>query len=276
MNKYTVLLGLAAMSSALSFAQQDHSAAPMIAPQQTAMSEDQYAASLEEPGRQESEALILERFREAFPNKPRMAVLWNSEFPNRVSDWYNQRRGSLGVTGELSVTGSKDAREERGRASATGQVEHRGSATTHSERDNTALNLQSGLIDSFRSAGATVIDQSMARRITDNELESGTFERASPDQLRLQMRALAKHADYVLELIIGNNYIHDGLYQIRVLSVKDASILATFSTEARPPDSEVESAWVVSGSGFDKRERAVPAETIGREIALRTMIKMSQ
>ena len=159
MNKYTVLLGLAAMSSALSFAQQDHSAAPMIAPQQTAMSEDQYAASLEEPGRQESEALILERFREAFPNKPRMAVLWNSEFPNRVSDWYNQRRGSLGVTGELSVTGSKDAREERGRASATGQVEHRGSATTHSERDNTALNLQSGLIDSFRSAGATVIDQ---------------------------------------------------------------------------------------------------------------------
>jgi len=276
MNKYTALLGLVAMSSTLSFAQQDHSAAPMIAPPQTAMSEEQYAASLEEPGRQESEASILAHFRKAFPNKPRLAVFWNSEFPNRVSDWYNQRRGSIGVSGELSVTGGKDAREEKSRASVAGQVEHRGSATTHSERDNTALNLQSGLIDSFRSAGATVIDQSMARRITDNDLENGTFERASPDQLRLQMRALAKHADFVLELIIGNDYLHDGLYQIRVLSVKDASILATFSTEARPPDSEVESAWVVSGSGFDKRERAISAETVGREIALRTMMKMSQ
>jgi hypothetical protein len=276
MNKQAMLLLLGAMSSTVTFAQRDHDAAPMLAPAQTAMSEQQFAESMEESGRQQSESSILKSFRLSFPNKPRVAVFWNREFPHRVSDWYSNTRTSVNAKGKLLVQGGENPREETGRGSISEQHEYRGGPTANSHSNNVALSLQSGLIRALNSGGATVIDQSMARRITDNALEGGTFERSSPDQLRLQMRALAKHADYVLELVIGSNYVDDGLYQVRVLSIKDASILTTFSTQAKPPESETESAWVVAGSGFEKRNKPVPAEVYGREIALRTMANMSQ
>jgi hypothetical protein len=136
--------------------------------------------------------------------------------------------------------------------------------------------LQSGLISAFKQGGATVIDQAMAQRITDNALEDGTFERASPDQLRLQMRALSQQADYVLELVVGSEFDRDGLYQVRVLSVKDASLLAVFNTDGKPPGSEDQHTWVVADSGFEKRDRPQPMSATGKEIALHTMAQMSQ
>lgn len=269
-------LPLAWLASSHALAQQDHPATEMMAPAQVPMSEEAYAESLRDPSRRPPEQDVIRRFRQAFPDqgKPRIAVFWNREFPTRVSDWYSHHRGSLNAKGELSVTG-KDAREEKGRATLTMEQESRGGLRP-SDRNAIALGLQGGLISAFKQGGATLIDQSMAQRITDNALEDGTFERASPDQLRLQMRALSQHADYVLELVVGSEFDRDGLYQVRVLSVKDASVVAVFNTDGKPPGSEDQHAWVVTDGGFEKRDRPQPMSTTGKEIALHTMAQMSQ
>lgn len=271
-----IALPFAWLASSQVLAQQDHPATEMMAPAQAPMSEEAYAESLRDQSQRPPEQDVINRFRQAFPDqgKPRIAVFWNREFPSRVSDWYSHYRSSLNAKGELNVTG-KDAREEKGRATLTVEQESRYGLRT-SDRNTIALGLQGGLISAFKQGGATVIDQAMAQRITDNALEDGTFERASPDQLRLQMRALSQQADYVLELVVGSEFDRDGLYQVRVLSVKDASVVAVFNTDGKPPGSEDQHAWVVAESGFEKRDRPQPMSATGKEIALHTMAQMSQ
>jgi hypothetical protein len=63
---------------------------------------------------------------------------------------------------------------------------------------------------------------------------------------------------------------------VRVLSVKDASLLAVFNTDGKPPGSEDQHAWVVADSGCAKRDRPQPMSATGKEIALHTMAQMSQ
>ena len=111
--------------SSQSLAQQDHPATDMMAPAQAPMSEEAYAESLRDQSQRPPEQDVISRFRQAFPDqgKPRIAVFWNREFPNRVSDWYSHYRGSLNAKGELSVTG-KNAREEKGRATLTLSLIH--------------------------------------------------------------------------------------------------------------------------------------------------------
>ncbi|MDX1803175.1 MAG: hypothetical protein R3292_03785 [Alcanivorax sp.] len=271
-----LVIPLAWLASSQVLAQQDHPAAAMMAPAQVPMSEEKYAESQRDTAQRPPEKAVIKRFRQAFPapGKPRIAVFWNRQFPARVSDWYSYYRNRLSAGGELAVTG-KNARQEKGHGSLSTGQENRGELQ-QPDHNALALGLQSGLIAAFKRGGATVIDQAMAQRITDNALEDGTFERASPDQQRLQMRALARHADYVLELVVGSEFDRDGLYQVRVLSVQDASVVAVFSTDGKPPGSKDKHVWVVGDDGFEKRDPPQPMSVTGKEIALQTMASMSQ
>ena len=52
-------------------------------------------------------------------------------------------------------------------------------------------------------------------RITDNALETGEFSRLSPDQRRLEMRALGEHADMLLVF----RELTSDQFQVEVLDV---------------------------------------------------------
>lgn len=253
----------------------DHAAAPMMAPARAPMSEARFNELAEVQGRSLPAETIITRFKVRHAQSPRFAVFWNRELPTRVSDWHGDLRSS--VEGSASVSGEFDdkAVDLQGRSRGAAQVERRGGQPADAGSGTMAFDLQAGLATAFAEAGARIIEQSLAMRLTDNALEDGSFSRLSPDQARLQMRALAEHADYVLELradALGD----DPVYRVRILSVKDASVVAAFSSSGRPPESEQAKVWVVGEGGYTRRDRPQTADAVGRELALHAMEQLSR
>jgi hypothetical protein len=269
------VLCLAGASATPLLAADEHKAAPMMAPADAPVREQEFEKGNRPEGRQATAQDILERFRARFAGEDplRFAVFWNRELPERISDWRSQRRVVLGISGEAKGTDQDKATDLESRGAITSQAEYRGTRR-HYDSD-TAFALQSGLIRALREAGVSVIDQALAQRITDNALEDGTFARLSPDRARLAMRALDRHAEYVLELTAGENFGDEATYNVRVLSVNDASILASFTTPARPPETSDQTEWVTTESGYEKRERPLSMTQVGRELALETLSRMA-
>jgi len=268
------LLVAGLVSAAPLSAEQSHPAAPMAAPATSVLSERAFEEGNEPVFRTRTAEQIIAAFTAQHPETgPRIAVFWNDALPSRVSDWHGRSRSAVAGSGEVQGQMEGNPVELRGQSHVSAQSEQRGGY--REQRDSgLATALQGGLISTLREARATVVDQAMAQRITDNALEDGTFNRLSPDQLRLQMRALGEHADYVLELTARASVSDYERYQIRVLSVSDASVLATFTTSGQPPKDERESVWVAAPGGYERRERPVPINRIGRELALQSMDRM--
>ena len=90
------------------------------------------------------------------------------------------------------------------------------------------------------------------------------------------MRALAEHADFVMELTAGPSFEDQPVYQVRVLSTRDASVLAVFtSTGRRDNDEDPPYQWVATDRGYEKRVQPVSLAETGRELALQTMARMA-
>lgn len=248
----------------------DHAAAPMKASPQKPLTEDDLINEANASQRSESARDILQRFAEGMgQDNPRMAIFWNRGFNDQVSDWASRRR--VVVSGEGSLNGEipdGDINLE-GQSRAAAQVETRGG------RGNApmapAFDLQSGFVSQLTRAGITIVDRDAIMRITDDALENGEFSRLSPDQARLEMRALGQHADYlmVLSQVSGNEF------NIRILDVTDGSIRAMVSSNGVPPETDEDRRWVATDKGFEKRDRQVSLKDVGQELALQTLANLS-
>ena len=275
------LIRFAALGAALALAgtagaQNDHSPAPMMAPAKAPLSEEAYREQQAPGGRRDDADTITARFRERFSGdgEARIAVLWNEALSSRVSDWQSRQRATVGVRGEFEASGPDGDSQGNAQGQATAQNEYRDGERPTDNR--AAHELQSGLITTFRSAGASVVDRALAARLTDNALEDGSFSRLSPDNARLRMRALAEHADFVMELTAGPSFEDQPVYQVRVLSTRDASVLAVFtSTGRRDNDEDPPYQWVATDRGYEKRVQPVSLAETGRELALQTMARMA-
>lgn len=257
------LLPLAAQAAS------DHAAAPMKAAPQKPLTADDLKNEANASQRSESADSILERFQRGMgQNNPRMAVFWNREFNDQVSDWASRRR--VVVSGEGSLRGEIPEGDVNldGESRAAAQVETR--SARRLEPAAPAFDLQSGFVAQFTRAGVTVVDRDAIMRITDNALENGEFSRLSPDQARLEMRALDQHADYLMVL----SQVSTDEFQIRILDIKDGSIQAMVSSNGVPPETDEDRRWVATDSGFEKRERRVSLNDVGQELALQALAEL--
>ena len=134
-----------------------------------------------------------------------------------------------------------------------------------------AFELQRGLVSQMVEAGVTVVDRAAIMRITDNALETGEFSRLSPDQRRLEMRALGEHADMLLVF----RELTSDQFQVEVLDVRNGSIRVMLSSNGVPPEKAGSNQWKATDRGFQKVEQTVTLDEIGRELALQTLAKLS-
>lgn len=247
----------------------DHAPAPMKAPHQKPLTEQDLRTEANASQRTESAEAIIERFRAGLGNtNPRIAIFWNRAFNDQVSDWASQRRVVV------SEQGSVHGRIPAGEVSLDGKANAAAQAETRSARRSApmapAFDLQAGLVAELARAGATIVDRDAIMRITDNALENGEFSRLSPDQARLEMRALSQHADYlmVLSQVAGNEFT------IRVLNVSNGAIRAMVSSNGVPPATDADRRWMATDRGFEKRERQVSLRDVGQELALQTLAEL--
>lgn len=249
----------------------DHAAAPMKAAPQKPLTVDDLRNEANAAQRTETAEAILQRFRAGVGNdNPRMAVFWNRAFNDQVSDWASQRR--VVVSGQGSLRGEiPDGKINLdGQSNAAAQVE------TRAGRRNAplapAFDLQSGFVSQLTRAGVNVVDRDAILRITDNALENGEFARLSPDQARLEMRALSEHADYLMVL----SQVSGREFHVRVLDVTDGAIRAMVNSNGVPPETDEDRRWVATDRGFEKLERQVSLRDVGQELALQTLDAFAQ
>lgn len=247
----------------------DHAAAPMKAEPQKPLTEDDLVNEANASQRSESAQAILDRFSKGMgQTDPRIAIFWNRAFNDQVSDWASRRRVVV------SSTGSLRGEVPEGDVNLDGDSRSAVQSETRSGRSSgpaaPAFDLQSGFVSQLNRAGVKVVDRDTIMRITDNALEDGTFERLSPDQARLEMRALDQHADYLLVL----SEVASDDFQIRVLNVKDGSVRTMVSSNGMPPETEEDRRWIATDNGFEKREKRVSMRDVGQELALQTLAEL--
>lgn len=252
-------------------ASQTHEAAPMMAPAQKPLTDDDLIDDRSAPQRQESADSIVQRFRAAFGSEtPRVAVFWNRTFDDQVSDWSSNTRGVVSARGSLKgeVPDGKVNLDGQGQVAAQGEYR----SNRRAAPAGPAFELQSGLVSQLNDAGVTVVDRDAIMRITDNALETGDFSRLSPDQRRLEMRALGEHADM---LLVFRKLAHDK-FEIEVLDVRDGAIRAMLSSNGVPPEKDKSRQWKATDHGFQKVEQTVTLDEIGQELALQTLAKLGR
>lgn len=247
----------------------DHAAAPMKASPLKPLTEDDLINEANASQRSESADSILKRFQQGLgQNAPRMAIFWNREFNDQVSDWASRRR--MVVSGEGSLSGEIP----EGNVNLDGKSRTAAQAETRSARRSgpaaPAFDLQSGLVFQLTQAGVTVVDRDAIMRITDNALENGEFSRLSPDQARLEMRALEQHADHLMVL----SQIDAEQFQIRILDINSGAVQAMVSSNGVPPETDEDRRWIATDSGFEKREKRVSLKDVGRELALQALASL--
>lgn len=252
-------------------ASQSHEAAPMMAPAQKPLTDSDLQNERSVPQRLESEEAILDRFRAAFDgNTPRVAVFWNRAFDDQVSDWRSSTRGVVSARGSLKGNVPDGNVDLQGQSQIAAQGEYRSNRTTGPA--SPAFELQSGLVSQLTEAGVTVVDRNAIMRITDNALETGDFSRLSPDQRRLEMRALGEHADMLLVF----RRIADDRFEIEVLDVHSGSIRAMLSSNGVPPEKNKARQWKATDHGFQKVEHTFTLDEIGGELALQTLASVAR
>jgi len=252
-------------------ASQSHEAAPMMAPAQKPLTDNDLQNERSEPQRQESASAILDRFRAAFDgNMPRVAVFWNRAFDDQVSDWRSNTRGVLSARGSLNGSVPDGNVDLQGQSQVAAQGEYRSNPTAGPA--SPAFELQSGLVSQLTKAGVTVVDRNAIMRITDNALETGDFSRLSPDQRRLEMRALGEHADMLLVF----RRLADDRFEIEVLDVHNGSVRAMLSSNGVPPEKAKARQWKATDHGFQKVEQTVTLNEIGGELALQTLASVAR
>lgn len=257
------LLPLAAQAAS------DHAAAPMKAAPQKPLTADDLKNEANASRRSESADGILERFQQGMgQSNPRMAIFWNREFNDQVSDWASRRRIVVSGTGSLRGEVPDGDLNLDGESRTAVQSETR--SGRHSAAAAPAFDLQTGFINQLTRAGVAVIDRDAIMRITDNTLEDGTFERLSPDQARLEMRALDQHADYLMVL----SQVASDEFRIRILDVENGSIQAMVSSNGVPPETDGDRRWIATDNGFEKREKRVSMGDVGQELALQVLAEL--
>lgn len=267
----TAVAAVLLMGAGAALAAGDHAAAPMMASPQKPLTEDDLRNEANAPQRSESATSIIDRFKSGFGrSNPRIAVFWNRDFSEQVSDWASTRRIVVSGKGNLQGEVPDGKVQLDGNGSQAAQAEFR-SAGASAKNSAPAFDLQAGFISQMGAAGVQVLDRTAIMRITDNALETGDFSRLSPDQARLEMRALGEHADYLLEL----SQVKSREFHIRVLDVRNGSVQTMLSSNGQPPESDKDRRWVATDHGFEKKKHKVTLADVGQELALQTLAKMA-
>ena len=270
--------GFALLASSLAAQPVDHQAAPMMAPAQPPVTHERWVELHADtpPQRTRSSASVREEFATRYQRQesPRLAVLWDRSFDDRLSDWQADRRSTLSREGQSAEvrTGVNAGTQER-RGSSTQQWQDERRVIDHSQGAERDPRVRNGLLQSLSQSGVRVVDRAVLMRIADRERTESRSLSAAPDVQRVETSALLDHADYLIE--VSSVAGQPGVWEIHARSLSDGRVITRFRSSGEPPEHERTSSWVATSRGYEKREASVSPEERGEEIALAIMEALS-
>ncbi len=249
----------------------DHPASEMMAPPAEVTTRAKMLEEEEEQGtRTMSREEVQERFRATHPEGLRLAFYYNRRFSDRISDWVASERFVVAGTGRRSEQGPDGDTAEQGRGNVAMQAERRRAPA--SAGPGPAAELQGGYVSTMRQVGVRLVERGTMMRLADASREDGTFTRGAPDHQRLEVQALSEHADVLVEIrALNAPTAEKPRFEMRLVDVKDGTLLAVLETGGVPPEEEYPYQWVGTDSGFERDRPPLTLSQVGTELALITM-----
>lgn len=229
----------------------------------------------------------IDNARSAFPGayararKPRIMIFWNRNFSDEVTTVYRDR---LHIEDNRSASGaaftdrtdywdgqtnsadvSASSRRTLDASVVTDRVDSPNSRVASQPAD---YQLEGAFTDALIGAGAILIDRSVSMRLTALGKDPGD----TPNVQTLEAKALTAKADLLLEVQqYADSAAPSGVgFRVSVRDVRQARIIASFTTTARPETGPAK--WVAGRYGFEKATPVAPSlRRVGEQLGAETL-----
>jgi hypothetical protein len=273
------------------FADQTHAASKMLTPP-PAKKESQVTSTLIEKRQQ-----VLTKFSASYEiaGEPGIAVFWNREFDDQLSQWYQTFRTSQ--TGESSIkgkdkfepAGGDDPAYERnvsggGKIVSAQYVEVRDKVQSRAgfNNESKSFGFSAGFTSAFLSVPAKILDRKAIMRLVQRDGAKEAGAEMISDYQKVETDALVGYAEYLAEILLTPDQSGDSswAFMVTVKSVSTGQVVAMFkSTANKPFDEPQETRWVATSTGYqketDERKIGTPEE-VGQQLAYETMQALSK
>jgi hypothetical protein len=230
------------------------------------------------PDFEKAAAEAVERFRKVYREhgSPRIAVYWNRQLTDRLSQWVTTHRLVVTGSGSVAEEGTHGAwsRSRSGEAVVHGQRLERDPLRPGPD-EPWGWAFQSGFLRPLMGAGVKVVDRAAILRIT----ASGAGAKAVPvaDDQVVEVSALQGFADLLVEILVSPSAQSPTSYEINatVKDVKDGVIMAYVNSRNLIQES-VTREYVATNRGFELQERPPQLERVATNLALRVMNALAE
>jgi len=274
-----------------SWANQSHPASKMLAPPPN---KDQKVI---EPTLIEKRHTVLNHFIKSYETagQPGIAVFWNREFDDQLSQWYQALRTSQ--TGETAIkgkdkfepSGGDDPAYERnvsggGKIVAAQYLEVRDKVQNRRGfgNESESFDFSAGFTSTFLSVPAKILDRKAIMRLVQRDGAKEAGAEMISDYQKVETDALVGYAEYLAEILLTPDQSGDTswAFMVTVKSVSTGQVVAMFkSTANKPFEEQQKTQWVATDSGYqketDERKIGTPTE-VGEQLALETMQALSK
>jgi hypothetical protein len=225
--------------------------------------------------------------------KPRLALYWNRQLSEALSDWYSDVRMVQGSQNNSSMSGDFNL-TQAGNSQNSLEIQRRiPDSRRGAVSESFEWEFQEAFLAPFLEAGATVVDRgAMMRLAAADEPASG--------EKTIEVRGLQGKADYLMEVLVAPNWKSSTGYELRsrIIDVKTGAIVAMVNSKnlkewnpekqvvatdrgfVDPADAEDEDEsfgpqgedkYRATASGFERRRKPPKLPKIAQNLAYNTM-----
>ena len=224
--------------------------------------------------------------------RPRLALYWNKQLSEALSDWYSDVRVVNSSQNNSSMSGDFNLNQS-GNSQNTLEVQRR---TQDSRRgavtESFEWEFQEAFLAPFLEAGATIVDRGAMMRFA-------AADQPSSGEKTIEVRGLQGKADYLLEVLVSPNWQSSTGYELRtrILDVKTGAIVAMVNSKnlkewnpekqiqatdkgfVNPNDDDDdesfgpqgEDKYRATGTGFERKRKPPKLSKIAQNLAYNTM-----
>lgn len=190
--------------------------------------------------------------------KPRLALYWNRQLSEALSDWYSDSRVVNGSQSNSSMSGEFNLNQS-GNSQNTMEVQRR----VQDQRrgvvpESFEWEFQDAFLAPFLEAGATIIDRGAMMRFT-------AADEPTSSEKTIEVRGLQGKADYLMEILVSPNWKSTTGYELRtrILDIKTGAIVAMVNSK-NTKDWNPEKPMLATDHGFvDPRDADEDDESFG-------------
>jgi hypothetical protein len=243
---------------------------------------------------------VRNNFRVAYKKagSPSIALFWNREFNDQLSQWYVDKRvtatheDTVDLTGNhmsadkdknwsTNISGNSTSSDEHSFSECKGGQCYQELSVNSSRGDNIQnraeeFGFNSGFISSLLTGKARLLDRAAIMRLTQRDKAKQAGKEIESDRKTIETDSLIGYAEYLAEIIYStkSNTQLGMTFLVTIKEVATGRIIVMFKSDARPEGLRaIQTAFVATKNGFIEQttEFYATPEQVGKQLGYETM-----